>query len=339
MGHLQLRSREGDFIETNDGLIFDVKGMVHPPDRVIAYLRYVPNNDGRRQRLGVKYRKVYDLAARRKLLRTKWPEYLYRDTVFNRELQGVPVANIKKHYLPTEKLAQLRRAPRLDRQQRLTVEMATVLAKEAAIPTTKIGVSGSILVDLHTPKSDIDLVLYGSRGIRKCYSKLQSLLNTQSQGFGHYLQRDLHKLYVRRGQSASMSYQIFSRHEQPKCLQGKYKGTEYFIRCVRDWNEWHENYGTRRYFPVGRSVVQATVSDDTESIFTPCVYRLVNAEATGKLRAPNAIISFRGRFCEQAHTGERIRARGSLERVVDKRRDEYNLVVGEKPGDYLMVVG
>lgn len=35
---------EGDFVETHDHLIFDVKGFLHPQDRVIAFLRYVPFN-------------------------------------------------------------------------------------------------------------------------------------------------------------------------------------------------------------------------------------------------------------------------------------------------------
>lgn len=33
---------EGDFIENKDGIIFDVKGFLHPVDRIIAYIRYVP---------------------------------------------------------------------------------------------------------------------------------------------------------------------------------------------------------------------------------------------------------------------------------------------------------
>ena len=136
-----------------------------------------------------------------------------------------------------------------------------------------------------------------------------------------------------------MSFETFLRHEEPKRLQGKFNGTEYFIRCVREWDEWQENYGNRRYFPAGRSTVQATVSNDTESIFTPCVYRLIDAEGARRPQAPSEIISFRGRFCEQAHTGERIRARGSLERVVDQRGDDYRLVVGEDPSDYLVVLG
>jgi hypothetical protein len=313
--------------------------MVHPVDRVIAYLRYVPDKNGRRQRRGVKYRKVYDLSARAKLLRTKWPEYLYRDSVFNRELQAVPIANAKKLYLPTEKLAQLLRTSKLDYKQQSAVEMAMILAKEIGVPTTKIGMSGSILVDLHTSKSDIDLVLYGLRGARKCYSKLETLLSAHSRGFSRHEERDLHRLYLQRRQRASMSFQLFLQHERPKRLQGKFKGTDYFIRCVRDWDEWQENYGDKRYFPAGRSIVQATVSNDTESIFTPCIYRLVNAEATEELRAPTEIISFRGRFCEQAHTGERIRARGSLEKVVHQRGNEFRLVIGEDPSDYLIVVG
>jgi len=34
--------REGDFIESVEGFIFDVKGMIQPSDKVVAYVRYVP---------------------------------------------------------------------------------------------------------------------------------------------------------------------------------------------------------------------------------------------------------------------------------------------------------
>ena len=42
------RAREGDYVETFDGHIFDVKGLVHPPRKVIAYLKYVPDLFGER---------------------------------------------------------------------------------------------------------------------------------------------------------------------------------------------------------------------------------------------------------------------------------------------------
>jgi len=338
MGDFRLKAREGDFIETSDGLIFDVKGLLHPPDRVIAYLRYVPDRRGSRERRGTIYRKVYDLTARAKLLRARWPVYLYRDPVFNREVQAVPVDKVTRHYVPSERFSELQHAIELDPQERSALDMAETLVKEAGIPASKIGVSGSILVGLHTIKSDIDLVLYGSDVARKCFSKLQTLLNTHSQGFRPYEKSDLRKLYLQRGLRTFLSFEVFVRHERSKVLQGKFRGTDYFIRCVKEEDEGEESYGDREYYPAGRETVCATISDDSDCIFTPSTYQLVRAKVTGQLRAPTKIVSFRGRFCEQAHTGEEIFARGTLERVVDKRSEAYRLVIGENPRDCLMVV-
>ena len=338
MGNLQRKAREGDFIETSDGLIFDVKGLLHPPDRVIAYLRYVPDRRGSRERHGTIYRKVYDLTARAKLLREKWPTYLYKDPIFNREVQAVPVNKIARHYAPSKRLAELQRTVKPDMQERLALDMAETLVKETGIPPSKIGVSGSILVGLHTAKSDVDLVLYGSAVARKCLSKLQGLLNTRSQGFSPYEKSDLRKLYLKRGQWASLPFEDFVKHERSKVLQGKYMQTDYFIRCIKEEEESEESYGDIKYYPVGRATVRATISDDSDSIFTPSTYRLINARVIGKHHALNQIVSFRGRFCEQAHTGEKIYSRGSLERVVGRQRQTYRLVIGENPCDCLMVV-
>lgn len=335
-----VRAREGDFIETSDGLIFDVKGLLHPPDRVIAYLRYVPDGRGGRERAGVKYRKVYSLYARTRLLARKWPEYVYQDPYLNRKVQAIPVGRVKHLYLPTERLAQLQRDVELDRQERLAADMAETLVTESGISASKIGVSGSILVGLQTSNSDIDLLLYGMDVARRCHSKLASLLNARSLGFSPYEKRDLRKLYTQRDLAAAISFETFARHERPKVLQGKFRGTNYFIRCVKEWDELHEAYGDREYNPIGRASVDATVSDDSESIFTPCSYQIFDVEVAGSEKhEPTQIVSFRGRFCEQAHRGERILARGTLERVVDERGETHRLVIGEDPRDCLVVVG
>ena len=45
-----LEAVEGFAVETLEGLIFTVKGMVHPPHRLIAYLRFMPDAEGDRKR-------------------------------------------------------------------------------------------------------------------------------------------------------------------------------------------------------------------------------------------------------------------------------------------------
>jgi len=43
-----MQAREGDLIKTENNVIFDVKGLVHPPDKVIAFPRYIPSPTGNR---------------------------------------------------------------------------------------------------------------------------------------------------------------------------------------------------------------------------------------------------------------------------------------------------
>ena len=83
---MKIRTREGDLLETGDNVLFDVKGLVHPSNRVVAFLRYVPDPDGDRERAGTRYRKVYALSERYALLRQAFPQYLVYDSVFNERL-------------------------------------------------------------------------------------------------------------------------------------------------------------------------------------------------------------------------------------------------------------
>jgi len=49
------------------------------------------------------------------------------------------------------------------------------------------------------------------------------------------------------------------------------------------------------------------------------------------------VVSFRGRFADQARAGRWVRAYGAVERVVWRERPATTrLVVGGRPGDYLL---
>ena len=87
--------------------------------------------------------------------------------------------------------------------------------------------------------------------------------------------------------------------------------------------------------------LRASISDDTDAIFTPCRYRLSGVERIEALQAPEPveIVSFRGRFCEQASHGDRVLATGTLERLQDRDGNvRHRLLLGNSPEDTMVVL-
>jgi len=335
-----IKAREGDFIETLDGNIFDVKGLVHPPGKVIAFIRYVPNPNGNRKRGEVTYQKVYALKERYALLKKFFPNYLVYDSVFNEYLCEVPFETIKHHYMPVFLLQKLRHQDRLDKVESQALQFMKLLKESANVSWSRLGISGSILVGLHTPASDIDPIVYGSETCCKVYSVLESLLKNEESPVKPYSLRELKELFDFRSKDTATSFEDFVRTESRKVLQGKFMGRDYSIRFVKNWNEIDETYGTILYKPVGYAKIKAKVIEDSEAIFTPCRYKIDNMEILEgtRIEAIEEIVSFRGRFCEQAKKGETVIAQGKVEKLQKEgEREHYRLLLGSKVSDHMIL--
>lgn len=336
-----VRAREGDLIKTEDNIIFDVKGLVHPPNKVIAFPRYIPSPEGNRGRGDSLYGKVYNLAERFRYLQKHAPQLIVSDPVFGSTLCEVPVNTIVEHFDPVERLAKLRKASKLEELERKAVTLAETLKGAANIPWSSIGISGSIMAGLFTLQSDIDPVVYGATNCRRAYAALQELLKDNASEFKPYTKAELQTLFDFRSKDTHMSFEDFVKVETRKAFQGKYSGVDYFVRFVKDWNEVDEQYGDVYYEDAGYAKVAATVKDDSEALFTPCSYQIVNAEVVEgpKLEGISEIASFRGRFCEQAKSGEKIVVQGKVERLTDKRQGHmhYRVIIGNKPADYMVL--
>jgi len=335
-----MKAREGDFIEDINGSIFDVKGLVHPPDRIIAFPRFVPNPNGERRRADVSYSKVYALSERFALLKEKFPQYLVHDKVFDNRLCEVPIEAVKNHYQPADRLQDLHHEGKLDGVERQALQFVKILKENANISWGKLGISGSILVKLHTPTSDVDPVVYGSESCHKAYSALKFLLEDKKSPVKPYSRDGLKRLFDFRSKDTVTSFEDFVRTESRKVSQGMFMGRDYFIRFVKDWNEIEEEYGTIRYKSVGYARIKAKVIDDSEMIFTPCCYKIEDVKVLDgtHVQTIEEIVSFRGRFCEQAKNGETVVAQGKVERVQKLgEREHYRLLLGNKTSDHMIL--
>ena len=336
-----MRAREGDLIKTKSNVVFDVKGLVHPVGKIIAFPRFIPTPQGKRQGKDSTYGKVYSLDERFKYLQENHPELIVFDSVFGETLCEVPIKEVAEHYQPAEKLALLRTSKHLDTLENKALRLAEALKKEADILWSAIGISGSILAGLTTEKSDIDPIVYGAESCRKAYTALQKLLKDKGSEFKPYSRPELQDLFDFRSKDTQMSFEDFVLVESPKAFQGKFMGTDYFIRFVKDWSQISEQYGDVCFRNSGYAKITAKIADSSDSLFTPCTYKVDHVKVVeGPILEPiREIVSFRGRFCLQAENAEAVTAQGKVELVTNKKNlgEYYRLILGNKPSDYMVL--
>ena len=237
------------------------------------------------------------------------------------------------------------KAKNLSTLENKALQLATTLKEKAGIPWSAIGISGSIMAGLTNEKSDIDPLVYGVENSRKAYAALKELLKTADSGFKPYTREELQTLFDFRSKDTQMSFEDFEKVESRKAFQGMFMGTDYFIRFVKEWSEISEQYGDVCYSNSGYAKVSANIADATDSLFTPCTYKLKDVEVVEgpKLSPITEIVSFRGRFCEQVPTNLRepptVEAQGKVELVTDNKTGatHYRLIIGGKPTDYMVV--
>lgn len=326
---------EGDFIESVEGFIFDVKGLIHPPDRVVAYVRYVPCGLGDRVKDGTRYRKIYDLSERYNFLRKTGPGYIVYDPVFGDEMIEVPRNKIRRHYEPRRMVRRLLRKAETPLEEK-TAEMISRISDETSVSVESFGVSGSLLVGLPGQRSDIDIVVYGSASCNEVRNRMKDLLS-RDDDFKPYGEDKIRELYEQRQGESGISYGDYEKCELRKDFQGLFKGTDFFVRYVKEASETVEEYGSTVYSRLGYGRLTAVVSDDREAIFTPCTYPLRNVEFEDlKMNAPTEIVSFRGQFCEQAREEEHVIAQGKVELCKKSNESYTRLILGNTRRDFMI---
>ena len=336
-----MHAREGDLIKTENHVIFDIKGLVHPPNKVIAFPRFVPSPHGTRRSQKDFYGKIYSFSERFKFLEQNMPNLIVHDPVFDETLCEVPIGTVEEHYKPIEKLRLLRTSKELGDLERKAVQLSEAMKEAADIPWSAIGISGSVLVGLCTSKSDIDPVVYGVENCRRAYAALENLLKDDASQFEPYSREELQALFDFRSKDTIMSFEDFAQIESRKAFQGMFNGTDYFIRFVKDWSQVSEQYGDVCYKNSGYAKITTTIADDSEALFTPCMYKIEDVKVVEgvKLEPIREIVSFRGRFCEQARKGEAVTAQGKVERVTNTKtgKEYYRIILGNKPADYMVL--
>ncbi|NVM19774.1 MAG: hypothetical protein HWN80_18880 [Candidatus Lokiarchaeota archaeon] len=338
---------EGDYLETKENnLFFDIKGYHHPQDRKICFLRFYPDQNGERIKEGKKYKKIYSLDERYSKLREEYPQFLFFSKELDLELQGVEIKDIKKIYTPREYYSALKMREHLSEIEKHSKNLCELLITDASVPEDAIGISGSPMIGLSKDDSDIDIIIYGTRVSLEFQDKIKSILLT-SNNYRAYNLPEYKTHYNWRVGGSGTNFESFLRSEKRKLHQGKFNGVDFFIRYIKSPNDWNGTFYDYKYKDLGRIKVKAKIIDSTNSIFTPCSYKIecikiVESNIRGNnydLTKLNEISSFRGRFCEQAIKGESVFVEGKLEEVKFKgSKNHLRILLTNQKHDKMIVI-
>jgi predicted nucleotidyltransferase len=297
-----LKTRIRDFIETVDGWIFAVADYAHR-DGFRCLLRYVPDPEGTREARGIKYRKL-DFDEAFAFLKRERPDYV-------RDLHVVPEKDVIMIYRPADEL------PRIAKTDSRLKRISTLLA-EGGVPEDCMGITGSMLIGLQGPSSDIDLVAYG-----KSWWRARAILEkAKAEGSIQELDEAMwRRIYSKR--KPEISFDEFVLHEMRKGNRGMIGGTYFDLLFARDWSQISPSLPGR---VTGRRKIVAEVLDAEFSFDSPAIFKL-NHEV-------GEIFCYSHTYAGQALPGETIEAMG----VVEKTPTGQRLVVGttrEAKGEWI----
>ena len=316
---------EGDYIYSKGVGYLAVKGVVHPPGRVVAIPKYPESS---------RYiSKIVNLEDAYAYLRERMPEAIVFDDHSGQVLPQIPIEKISRHIVAR---GWFRNNQPRDELASLSAEFAETVCRYSGIEMEMVGLTGSILLGLHGPSSDIDLVFYSAKN---AYPVIEALATLRKEGKTRPVDlRHSHDLEAKRSDS-SVPLSEWIRHESRKLLYGTYRGVVYSAKIVPLPDEYWETYGSAIWRELGRVVLTAEVTDDSRSIFTPNEYGIRVLEV---VRGPEegyrcgVLASLRSRFAEQAKIGESVRVSGRLE--VDLKSWSYRIFIGNHREDYLLTL-
>ncbi len=320
---------DGDTFVTKEGFIFNVFGYEHPKKRVFAFLKYMPaeyrslfNVDmlertwrfsGKELFRAEKLYTAQNYKTFVSVFKRRFPEYVYFCPFRKKELISAPFGSIVQVFVPKDCLVALEKIAEPDVLQRLALDLLRLLSAESRLSLRDFGIHGSIALNMHSPVSDIDLVIYGSQNFRTLEKAIATLVD-----------------------SGKLSYVFGNRLEAARRFQGRYQGKVFMYNATRKRDDIKTRYGEHQFSALGPVRFNCTITDDSETMFRPAIYYITSYEPRdqeSKLpvdKLPKQVISNIGCYRNIAKKGSTIKVSGTLEKVEKLQTGEtyHQVVVG-----------
>lgn len=329
------RVRDRDIFRDDQGRMFVTLGYIQPKDRVLSFLKYVPDKNGKWQAGNIRYKRIFwgsvDSTVEGMSLLPQ--NYTIFDSHFQTDLVEPPRTTIKDYFNPERRLSEIVTEPK-DALEELVQIAAETLHDELKLAISNLGISGSILWKGYNPSySDINMNVYGFKESWILYDNYSNLENKETQtrirnlpewnrGMERVKKRipildmtDLRTLFSRRK----------AIYVKDQCIG---------ITPILNPDEAPIAHGSESYTTLVQNPVKLSmvVENADYGIFHPAI--LTTEPATINEIAVTRIMIYDGAFGGLFKNGDWIEVSGTLQRVTqtDTDAESHQLMVGTKAG-------
>ncbi len=329
------RVRDRDIFQDKQGRMFVTLGYIQPPDRILSFLKYVPDKEGKWQAGDTRYKRIFwgSVDSTMEGMSILPQNYTIFDSHFQTDLVEPPRTMIKEYFSPEQRLVEIIEEPK-DVLEELVQKAAETIHDELKLAISNLGISGSILWKGHNPSySDINMNVYGFKESWILYDNYSNLENKETQtrirnlpewnrGMERVKKRipildmtDLRTLFSRRKaiyvKDQCIGITPILKPEEAPIAHGS------------------ESYTTLIQNPVKLSMV---INNADYGIFHPAI--LTTEPATIGETSVTRIMIYDGAFGGLFKNGDRIEVSGTLQKVTqtDTEVESHQLMVGTKAG-------
>ena len=310
-----MKIRPKDFIGINNKLFFAVVNEYQEDNHALTFLRYMKDNAG-----------IHKLTTKKaeKIIRDTYPEFQFDSSYADIVLHGIPINLIKEIYYPEQTVTRLLSMESPDNKQSDAIGIINTLLS-VGFKKDYMGITGSIMLDMHNENSDVDIIIYGREQFLKIRKYIKNSLDKV--GINSLTQAMWKDAYERR--DCALSFNEFYSHEKRKFNKFIFGNSKIDISAIPKKGEKYKESGP--YKKISKDKISSIVTNDTYAYDFPASY-LINHNTIKE------VVSYTATYTGQARKGEKIEAVGFVE---EDRNGVYRLLVGtsrEAKDEYIRVI-
>lgn len=208
-----------------------------------------------------------------------------------------------------------------DRLEEKLCKLVSILGEQTDI-IESLGVTGSILTKTHNPKfSDMDITVHG---LKEAYMIKRSIetLKKEAEKIKPVSRSEIENWVKNRVNKFNLNRFDLLKIAEKRWNYGYFLDTYFSVHPIRKEAEIKEKYGDNTYHRRGEIMGTATITDASESIYLPAIYKIKESQ-----QHASKIVSFEGLFGGVFQEGDKVKFKGVLEEVKG-RNPHFRIIVG-----------